>query len=567
MASAAVGEQQLLRMDSSSWLLPAGLLGRDCLELGGGAVVGVPSVGGGAGVGGSGTGHGVPSCRVEAGFFAGDQRAGSCPALRASAAEAELLASGGDAAEQQQVRHAARLASDAYAALTRREQERRASVELQQQELLEHEHENENDGLVVQPSSIDHFFAAEAPEQPSSLLIGVDVGATTATEQTPAASVPAEPFQLQPADPVTPIKNELNDNVLRLPLTASALDDDFGLNEFLEGDLDSLEEALSGRAFEQSSLFGGALCGDASSWEDELGTAFIYPTLDVSSANGEESQVVEKVEEPKAAQSGTNSVTHSDDANRFNASALREKAAAARERAMAAAAVASAAADRAQAIINVVATAPDAIVSPILLERGAEKSIASSRSKSFAKENGSPRAPKSGSSNGKGLAVAKGVATAGKGENSRESSKLSDHLAKVHERSEGKRKPKAVKRFEAVPAEADAVVRKPQKGQHKRVAEEQPLQQVKQVVKKAKADKPSVAGKGAASVKTHSSAALANSKTISPEGGPPSGCLHCKRLQTPQWRLGPTGPKTLCNACGVRWMKSLRGKAPPLVGL
>lgn len=30
-------------------------------------------------------------------------------------------------------------------------------------------------------------------------------------------------------------------------------------------------------------------------------------------------------------------------------------------------------------------------------------------------------------------------------------------------------------------------------------------------------------------------------------------CLHCEITKTPQWRAGPMGPKTLCNACGVRF--------------
>ncbi|XP_065049429.1 GATA transcription factor 12-like isoform X1 [Musa acuminata AAA Group] len=30
-------------------------------------------------------------------------------------------------------------------------------------------------------------------------------------------------------------------------------------------------------------------------------------------------------------------------------------------------------------------------------------------------------------------------------------------------------------------------------------------------------------------------------------------CLHCQTDKTPQWRTGPLGPKTLCNACGVRY--------------
>ncbi|KAL2504697.1 GATA transcription factor 4-like [Abeliophyllum distichum] len=30
-------------------------------------------------------------------------------------------------------------------------------------------------------------------------------------------------------------------------------------------------------------------------------------------------------------------------------------------------------------------------------------------------------------------------------------------------------------------------------------------------------------------------------------------CSHCQTEKTPQWRMGPKGPTTLCNACGVRY--------------
>ena len=30
-------------------------------------------------------------------------------------------------------------------------------------------------------------------------------------------------------------------------------------------------------------------------------------------------------------------------------------------------------------------------------------------------------------------------------------------------------------------------------------------------------------------------------------------CSHCQVQKTPQWRTGPMGAKTLCNACGVRY--------------
>ncbi|KAK4041570.1 hypothetical protein C8A01DRAFT_14707 [Parachaetomium inaequale] len=32
-------------------------------------------------------------------------------------------------------------------------------------------------------------------------------------------------------------------------------------------------------------------------------------------------------------------------------------------------------------------------------------------------------------------------------------------------------------------------------------------------------------------------------------------CTDCGTLESPEWRRGPGGPKTLCNACGLRWAK------------
>ncbi|KAK4286443.1 hypothetical protein QN277_002998 [Acacia crassicarpa] len=37
------------------------------------------------------------------------------------------------------------------------------------------------------------------------------------------------------------------------------------------------------------------------------------------------------------------------------------------------------------------------------------------------------------------------------------------------------------------------------------------------------------------------------------DSGAPTKCMHCEATKTPQWREGPMGPKTLCNACGVRY--------------
>ncbi|XP_008805201.2 GATA transcription factor 4-like [Phoenix dactylifera] len=38
-----------------------------------------------------------------------------------------------------------------------------------------------------------------------------------------------------------------------------------------------------------------------------------------------------------------------------------------------------------------------------------------------------------------------------------------------------------------------------------------------------------------------------------PQAPPARKCMHCEIQKTPQWRAGPMGPKTLCNACGVRY--------------
>ncbi|CAE6434381.1 unnamed protein product [Rhizoctonia solani] len=36
----------------------------------------------------------------------------------------------------------------------------------------------------------------------------------------------------------------------------------------------------------------------------------------------------------------------------------------------------------------------------------------------------------------------------------------------------------------------------------------------------------------------------------------PRVCTTCSRTDSPEWRRGPHGPKTLCNACGLKWAKA-----------
>lgn len=38
-------------------------------------------------------------------------------------------------------------------------------------------------------------------------------------------------------------------------------------------------------------------------------------------------------------------------------------------------------------------------------------------------------------------------------------------------------------------------------------------------------------------------------------------CTDCGTLESPEWRKGPMGPKTLCNACGLRWAKREKKKS------
>jgi PAS domain S-box-containing protein len=40
-------------------------------------------------------------------------------------------------------------------------------------------------------------------------------------------------------------------------------------------------------------------------------------------------------------------------------------------------------------------------------------------------------------------------------------------------------------------------------------------------------------------------------------------CTDCGTLDSPEWRRGPSGPKTLCNACGLRWAKKEKKRSGP----
>jgi hypothetical protein len=44
------------------------------------------------------------------------------------------------------------------------------------------------------------------------------------------------------------------------------------------------------------------------------------------------------------------------------------------------------------------------------------------------------------------------------------------------------------------------------------------------------------------------------------KNGKEKTCTHCRASDTPQWRTGPDGTGTLCNACGIRY--KMRGLLP-----
>ncbi|KVH88244.1 GATA transcription factor 4-like [Cynara cardunculus var. scolymus] len=62
----------------------------------------------------------------------------------------------------------------------------------------------------------------------------------------------------------------------------------------------------------------------------------------------------------------------------------------------------------------------------------------------------------------------------------------------------------------------------------------------------------SISEKQTTKLETYSSPTSSSSDTTS-EAGLVRRCTHCASEKTPQWRTGPLGPKTLCNACGVRY--------------
>ncbi|KAI9371045.1 hypothetical protein BJX61DRAFT_535132 [Aspergillus egyptiacus] len=56
----------------------------------------------------------------------------------------------------------------------------------------------------------------------------------------------------------------------------------------------------------------------------------------------------------------------------------------------------------------------------------------------------------------------------------------------------------------------------------------------------------------------HSGFAGPDSKKRRGKAAPPGRCHSCNRAETPEWRRGPDGARTLCNACGLHYAKLTR---------
>lgn len=65
-------------------------------------------------------------------------------------------------------------------------------------------------------------------------------------------------------------------------------------------------------------------------------------------------------------------------------------------------------------------------------------------------------------------------------------------------------------------------------------------------------DSPEMALKAAAELSGKGKSGGRRKETVSGESVVRK-CTHCATEKTPQWRTGPMGPKSLCNACGVRY--------------
>ena len=60
---------------------------------------------------------------------------------------------------------------------------------------------------------------------------------------------------------------------------------------------------------------------------------------------------------------------------------------------------------------------------------------------------------------------------------------------------------------------------------------------------------------GSSSAAPSPRAPSAHDRLPSQPRAPPGRCVACATTETTQWRSGPNGPRTLCNACGAKWRR------------
>ncbi|KAI9028869.1 hypothetical protein CLU79DRAFT_736471 [Phycomyces nitens] len=83
---------------------------------------------------------------------------------------------------------------------------------------------------------------------------------------------------------------------------------------------------------------------------------------------------------------------------------------------------------------------------------------------------------------------------------------------------------------------------------------------------KPKAKKPQATTSSLSSAGEHANSEPSSKRTLETANNPdsaapvPNGCKDCGRIITGLWRRGPSGPRSLCNACGQRWSKNVRGR-------
>lgn len=110
---------------------------------------------------------------------------------------------------------------------------------------------------------------------------------------------------------------------------------------------------------------------------------------------------------------------------------------------------------------------------------------------------------------------------------------------------------RAAKRSAAAASETDASAS--EEGSEE--AEDQLLDEEMEEMEEEEEEEEELQVSGRKRQKTSKAGNKAGKKKVTFYKGKRVVCLNCSAQQTPQWREGPEGPRTLCNACGLRYRK------------